>query len=67
MPVEVEEGRSYFWCSYGNSVKRQYWDGIQEDTGMTPVQFIAPARKKRFSAGSKNRQSHRFVMATIPS
>ena len=53
MPVEVEEGKHYFWCSCGKSAKQPFCDGSHKDTGMTPVKFTAPASKKVFFCGCK--------------
>ena len=67
MPVEVEEGKSYFWCSCGKSANQPFCDGSHKDTGMTPIKFTAPASKKVFFCGCKTRQNRRFVTASIPS
>ena len=53
MPVEVEEGKNYFWCSCGKSAKQPFCDGSHKDTGMTPVKFTATASKKIFFCGCK--------------
>ena len=51
MPVEVEEGKNYFWCSCGRSVNQPFCDGSHKDTGMTPIKFTAPSSKKVFFCG----------------
>ena len=48
MPVEVEEGKYYFWCSCGKSAKQPFCAGSHKDTGMTPVKFTAPDSKNFF-------------------
>jgi len=53
MPVEVEEGKNYFWCSCGKSAKQPFCDGSHKDTGMTLIKFTAPASKKVFFCGCK--------------
>ena len=53
MPVEVEEGKNYFWCSCGKSANQPFCDGSHKDTEMTPITFIAPASKKVFFCGCK--------------
>ena len=53
MPVEVEEGKNYFWCSCGKSVNQPFCDGSHKDTGMTPTKFTATASKKVFFCGCK--------------
>ena len=39
--VEVEEGKSYFWCSCGLSAKQPFCDGSHKDTGYTPEKYDA--------------------------
>ena len=53
MPVEVEQGKNYFWCSCGKSVNQPFCDGCHKDTGMMPIKFTAPASKKVFFCGCK--------------
>ena len=40
-PVDVEEGKSYFWCTCGQSTKQPFCDGSHKDTPYTPVKFTA--------------------------
>ena len=53
MPIEVEKGKNYFWCSCGKSANQPFCDGSHKDTGMMPIKFIAPASKKVFFCGCK--------------
>ena len=53
MPIEVEKGKNYFWCSCGKSANQPFCDGSHRDTGMMPIKFIAPASKKLFFCGCK--------------
>ena len=44
--VDVEEGKSYFWCACGKSNNQPFCDGKHAGTGMTPViEEITEARK----------------------
>ncbi|MDT8342827.1 MAG: CDGSH iron-sulfur domain-containing protein [Thermohalobaculum sp.] len=52
-PVEVEAGKTYFWCACGRSGKQPFCDGSHKDTGLTPVKFTAPAAGKVFFCGCK--------------
>jgi CDGSH-type Zn-finger protein len=52
-PVEVEEGKSYFWCSCGQSANQPFCDGSHKGTEFTPVKFEAPASKTVFFCGCK--------------
>lgn len=64
MPVEVEEGKNYFWCACGKSAKQPFCDGSHKDTGISPVKYTAEASKKCFFVAVNNRQRHRYV--TVP-
>jgi CDGSH-type Zn-finger protein len=48
MPIEVEEGKTYFWCACGKSAKQPFCDGSHKDTGIAPVKITAAATKKMF-------------------
>ena len=53
-PVEVEEGRDYYWCSCGRSNKQPFCDGSHKDTGMTPVKFKAEQTGTVYFCGCKH-------------
>jgi CDGSH-type Zn-finger protein len=53
MPIEVEEGKTYFWCACGKSAKQPFCDGSHKDTGIAPVKITAEATKKMFFCGCK--------------
>ena len=40
-PVEVEAGKSYFWCSCGKSQSQPFCDGSHKDTRFTPIKYQA--------------------------
>ncbi|GAB4268808.1 MAG: hypothetical protein Kow0013_19880 [Pararhodobacter sp.] len=52
-PVEVEEGKSYFWCACGRSATQPFCDGSHKGTGLSPVKYTAEASKKAFFCGCK--------------
>ena len=52
-PIDVEAGKSYYWCACGRSAKQPFCDGSHKDTGMTPVKFEATETKKVFFCGCK--------------
>jgi CDGSH-type Zn-finger protein len=52
-PVEVEAGKSYFWCTCGESSKQPFCDGSHKETGFTPEKFTAEESKKLFFCGCK--------------
>ncbi|MEL6102708.1 MAG: CDGSH iron-sulfur domain-containing protein [Pseudomonadota bacterium] len=52
-PVEVEEGKTYFWCACGRSASQPFCDGSHKDTGIAPTKYTAEASKKLFFCGCK--------------
>ena len=51
--VEVEAGKSYFWCACGKSANQPFCDGSHADTEFTPVKFEAQESKQLFFCGCK--------------
>ncbi len=51
--VEVQEGKSYFWCACGLSKKQPFCDGSHKDTNMTPVKWTAEKSEKKGFCGCK--------------
>ncbi|MCB1472344.1 MAG: CDGSH iron-sulfur domain-containing protein, partial [Rhodobiaceae bacterium] len=54
IPVEVEEGKTYFWCACGRSAKQPFCDGSHKDTGFSPVKWQAPETKRVFFCACKH-------------
>jgi len=49
--VEVEEGKSYFWCTCGLSAKQPFCDGAHKETDFTPMKYdTSDSGEKRFCA-----------------
>ena len=53
IPVEVEAGKSYFWCSCGLSAKQPFCDGSHADTGFTPLKYDATEDGRKFFCACK--------------
>jgi len=51
--VEVEEGKSYFWCRCGRSKKQPFCDGSHKETSFTPVPYKAESSGTVFFCGCK--------------
>jgi CDGSH-type Zn-finger protein len=51
--VEVEAGKSYFWCTCGKSAKQPFCDGSHKDTGFTPMKWTAEEDGKKFFCACK--------------
>ena len=39
--IEVEQGKSYYWCSCGKSSKQPFCDGSHKGTEFNPVAYKA--------------------------
>ncbi len=57
--VDVEEGKTYFWCSCGESAKQPFCDGSHKGTDFMPLKYDASNSTKVFFCGCK-------VAATAP-
>ncbi|MEO0878250.1 MAG: CDGSH iron-sulfur domain-containing protein [Pseudomonadota bacterium] len=47
-PVEVEEGKTYFWCACGKSSNQPFCDGSHKETGIEPMAWKADASRRVF-------------------
>lgn len=52
-PVDVEAGKSYFWCSCGQSANQPFCDGSHKGSDFTPVKYTAEKDGKAFFCGCK--------------
>ena len=52
-PVEVEEGKTYFWCACGQSQKQPFCDGSHKGSDFSPVKYTAEKTGKVFFCGCK--------------
>ena len=52
-PIEVEAGKTYFWCACGQSSNQPFCDGSHKDTGFEPLPYKAEESKKVFFCGCK--------------
>jgi CDGSH-type Zn-finger protein len=42
LPVEVEAGRTYWWCACGRSARQPFCDGSHQGSAFAPVAYRAP-------------------------
>jgi len=52
--VNVEEGKSYLWCSCGRSEKQPFCDSSHHGTKFKPVKYTAEADEEIYFCGCKN-------------
>lgn len=52
-PVDVEEGKTYFWCSCGQSANQPFCDGSHQGSDFAPKKFEAEKTGKVFFCGCK--------------
>ena len=53
LAVDLEQGKSYFWCSCGKSSKQPFCDGSHKGTGFKPLAYKAEFTKKMFFCACK--------------
>ena len=53
-PVEVEAGKTYFWCACGKSANQPFCDGSHKETGISPQKFTAESDGRVFFCGCKH-------------
>lgn len=51
--VEVEEGKTYFWCVCGKSSKQPFCDGSHKGGDFTPMKYKAEKSGKLYFCGCK--------------
>ncbi len=47
-PVDVEAGKTYYWCACGKSSKQPFCDGSHQDTQFLPLKYEAGESKRLF-------------------
>ncbi len=41
LAVELEEGKTYYWCSCGGSARQPFCDGTHQGSAFSPKPYIA--------------------------
>jgi CDGSH iron-sulfur domain-containing protein 3 len=52
--VDVEAGKTYYWCSCGLSKNQPFCDGSHKSTDLNPVPYTATESKKVAMCGCKH-------------
>jgi len=55
--VEVEAGKTYWWCACGQSAKQPFCDGSHKGTDFGPLPYAAEADATVYFCGCKNTQN----------
>ena len=58
--VEVEQGKSYYWCSCGKSSNQPFCDGSHKGTEFNPLAYKAEETKKIFFCACKQTNNQPF-------
>lgn len=60
IPVDVEEGKSYFWCTCGQSANQPLCDGSHKGTEFAPLKWAAEETGRKFFCGCKQTDGQPF-------
>jgi CDGSH-type Zn-finger protein len=52
--VDVEAGKSYWWCACGKSAAQPFCDGSHKGSDFTPTEFKAEESKTVYFCGCKH-------------
>ena len=58
--VEVEKGKSYYWCACGKSKNQPFCDGSHKGTEFSPIVYKAEETKKKFFCSCKQTDNQPF-------
>ena len=62
--VEVEAGKSYYWCRCGRSSTQPFCDGSHKDTEFNPLKYTAVSSTKVYFCGCKQTGNTPFCDGT---
>ena len=58
--INVVEGKSYFWCTCGKSLKQPFCDGSHKGSEFSPFIYVADETKKIFFCACKQTNNQPF-------
>ena len=53
-PINVEAGKTYYWCSCGRSATQPFCDGAHKGTGFSPKPYTAEKDGTVYFCGCKH-------------
>ena len=62
--VELEAGKSYYWCACGQSGRQPFCDGSHKTTEFKPLVFSAKETGKAYLCGCKHTKNPPFCDGT---
>lgn len=62
--VQVETGKSYWWCACGRSARQPFCDGSHKGSTFVPVEYKADETKVVWFCGCKHTQTAPFCDST---
>lgn len=52
--VNVEAGKTYYWCSCGRSKTQPFCDGAHQETTLQPIAYLAEKSETVYFCGCKH-------------
>ncbi len=59
-PVDLEAGKTYFWCACGQSKAQPFCDGSHKGSAFVPTRFIAEESRTVWLCGCKQSAKQPF-------
>jgi len=53
-PVDVQAGRTYYWCACGKSARQPFCDGSHKGSEFTPIAYTADQTARVWFCGCKH-------------
>jgi CDGSH-type Zn-finger protein len=64
MAIDLEAGKSYYWCTCGESSKQPFCDGSHKGSSFSPMKFTAEESKRAWLCACKRTGKSPFCDGT---